>query len=82
MASTPTRYAIEVAGHLDPARLDDLGCTALRRRASGVTVLATEAPDQAALHGVLARLRDLGIPLLSLTRLAPTAPAPTDGVPR
>lgn len=77
--TTPTRYAIEVAGHLDPRRLDDLGCTALRRDPSGQTVLVADVPDQAALHGVLARLRDLGIPLLALTRLPVPLPAAGDG---
>ena len=72
-APRPTRYAIEVDGHLDGARLEDLGCTRLQRDAAGMTVLEAEVPDQAALHGILARLRDLGIPLLALTRL-PAAP--------
>lgn len=64
-------YAIEVAGHLDPSRLDDLGCIGLRCDPAGRTVLVADVPDQAALHGVLARLRDLGIPLLALMRLDP-----------
>lgn len=74
-----TRYAIEVAGHLDPRRLDDLGCIALRRDPAGMTVLVADVPDQAALHGVLARLRDLGIPLLALTRLPAPLPAAGNG---
>ena len=34
----------------------------------GTTVLQGPVPDQAALHGLLAKLRDLGLPLISLTR--------------
>lgn len=34
----------------------------------GTTVLHGPVPDQAALHGLLAKLRDLGLPLISLTQ--------------
>jgi hypothetical protein len=37
----------------------------------GTTVIRGEVMDQAALHGLLARLRDLGLPLLSVTQVAP-----------
>jgi hypothetical protein len=36
-----------------------------------VTVLAGPVADQAALHGLLARVRDLGLPLLSVRRIDP-----------
>jgi hypothetical protein len=69
-------YRIEVAGHLSRARLDELGCTEHRRWSDGRSALTLVGADQAALHGTLCRLRDLGIPLLALHRLAgPTSPA-------
>ena len=45
---------------------------------TGVTVLRGQVVDQAALHGLLARLRDLGLPLLAVNRV--TAPL-EDGAP-
>lgn len=74
-SSTPTAYELRVAGHLDDhwsAWLDDLTLT---RDADGTTVLTGPVADQAHLHGVLARIRDLGVPLLSLRTADPTAPS-------
>ena len=51
---------------------------ALRTEPDGTTVLRGPVVDQAALHGLLQRLRDLGIPLVSLTRVSPDQPL-TDG---
>ena len=69
------RYAIRVSGGLDPrwASWFD-GCT-VSREADGTTVIATTVPDQAALHGVLQALRDLGLPLLAVTPLGPPTSA-------
>ena len=49
--------------------LDDLDLTS---EADGTTVLHGHVLDQAALHGVLARLRDLGLTLISVARVDPT----------
>jgi hypothetical protein len=71
------RYEIRLTGHLDArwvARFDGL---ALRHEADGTTVLSGPVADQAALRGLLQRVRDLGIPLVSVTRTEPdglTAP--------
>ncbi len=62
------RYQIRVQGQLDgdwSAWFDGL---AISNLANGEMVLAGELPDQAALHGVLARVRDLGLPLLAVSR--------------
>jgi hypothetical protein len=42
---------------------------------AGHTLLTGVLPDQAALHGVLAKVRDMGLPLISVTRLASTSSA-------
>jgi hypothetical protein len=62
------RYEIRVTGHLGPrwaARFDGMTLTT---RADGTTLIEGPVVDQAALHGLLCTLRDLGIPLLSVTQ--------------
>ena len=69
----PARYAIRVRGHLDDrwaARFPGFG---LMRRVDGTTVLTGPVADQAALHGWLRRVRDLGLPLISVIPVAPDA---------
>jgi hypothetical protein len=63
---TPVRYQLRVAGHLDAhwaAWFDDLTLT---REDDATTTLRGFVPDQAALHGLLAKVRDLGVTLLSV----------------
>jgi hypothetical protein len=64
-------YEIRVQGRLDDrwaAWFDGLG---LSRTDDGATLLRGPVTDQAALHGLLQKLRDLGVPLLSVTRTDP-----------
>jgi hypothetical protein len=65
----PQRYEIRLDGLLGPrwgAWFDGLSLT---READGTTALRGPVADQAALHGVLQKVRDTGLPLISVTRL-------------
>lgn len=61
-----TRYEIRIRGHLDRRWCDRLDGLSVEHAANGETRLTGPLPDQAALHGVLKQLRDLGVPLLSI----------------
>jgi hypothetical protein len=68
-------YELRVQGHLDDRWSDRLGGLDVRRQADGTTVLAGSVIDQAGLHGVITRIRDLGLPLLSVQRIGPGSEA-------
>ena len=72
------RYEIRVAGRLADRWTAWFDGLAIDRQPDGTTVISGPIADQAALHGVLQRLRDAGIPLLSL-HAVPSAPNPTPG---
>lgn len=59
-------YEIKVAGHLDEHWSDTLGGLAITHDDLGCTRLTGNIPDQAALHGILNQLRELGLTLISL----------------
>jgi hypothetical protein len=63
-------YRIHIRGHLDPHWSDWLGGFAMQVLDDGTSLLTGPVVDQAALHGVLARIRDLGLPLLAVDCLA------------
>lgn len=69
-------YEIRVAGHLSRRRARSLGCDTLRLLPGGESVLTFAAVDQAALYGLMARLRDAGLELLTAERLTPPVPQP------
>jgi hypothetical protein len=69
-------YEIRVQGRLDDRWSAWLDGLALSRRDDGTTVLSGSVTDQAALHGLLHKLRDLGLPLVSVVR-ADATPFPT-----
>ena len=80
--ATPEAYAIRVQGRLGArwATWFD-GCT-VAPQPDGTTVLTGTAVDQAALHGLLQALHDLGLPLLSVIPLATSsAPAVQEDAP-
>ena len=61
-------YQIRVRGVLDAEWSDWFDEMIVFPQADGDTVLAGPVRDQCALHGILAKIRDLGLPLLSLKR--------------
>ena len=63
------RYEIRVAGHIDKRRADALGCDELRLLPDGGSQLVFVAVDQAALYGLITRLRDAGIELVAVRRV-------------
>lgn len=75
-------YEFHILGHLCSRRESWFEGMAITRRPDGVTVLTGPVVDQAALYGLLSRIRDLGVPLLAVCRLAthdtPTS-QPDDG---
>ena len=70
------RYEIRVAGHLDQRRAHSLGCEELRLLPGGDSLLAFAAVDQAAVYGLLTRLRDAGLELVAAERM----PASTESL--
>jgi hypothetical protein len=67
------RYRIRVKGHLDPRWSEWFGGLTIRNRAGGEAELVGRLVDQAALHGVLTRVRDRGLPLISVRPIATRA---------
>jgi hypothetical protein len=61
-------YEVRVQGVLDESWSEWLGDLDVRPLESGVTVLTGPIRDQAALHGLLNRIRDLGLPLLCVEK--------------
>ena len=66
-ADQPTVYEIKLKGHLDHQWQDWFGGLAITLQRNGDTLLTGPVVDQAALHGLLRKVRDLGMPLLSIT---------------
>ena len=64
-------YRIRVGGHLDSSWSEWFEGLRLTREANGETVLSGPIVDEAALHGVLGKVRDLGLPLLAVNRVEP-----------
>jgi hypothetical protein len=68
-ADTPAHYQIRVGGALDPRWSAWFAELAIAQDAQGNTLLSGPLADQAALYGVLNRIRDLGLVLLAVMRL-------------
>jgi hypothetical protein len=68
-SAAPMIYQFRVQGHLEPRRARWFNDMTLALSENGESVLTGPVADQAALHGLLKKVRDLGLPLLSVTRL-------------
>jgi hypothetical protein len=65
----PEFYRIVIQGHLDREWSDWFEGLTITLADNGETILSGSIVDQTALHGLLIKIRDLGLPLLSLTRI-------------
>jgi hypothetical protein len=63
----PALYEIRVRGHLTPRWAGWFDGMTLIRRDDGTTAIRGPVADQSALHGLLRRIGDLGLPLVSVT---------------
>jgi hypothetical protein len=63
------QYEIRIKGHLTDRWTDWFDGLSVRADDDGTTVIAGSVADQAALHGLLQKLRDVGIPLVSLNQV-------------
>jgi hypothetical protein len=68
----PEYYEIKVKGHLDACWAEWFAGLKLTHLEGDVTLISGQLPDQAALHGLLERIRDLNLTLLSLTSGSPS----------
>jgi hypothetical protein len=67
----PMVYQIRIKGHLGHEWTDWFEGLTITLEDSGETLLTGSVVDQAALHGLLKKVRDLGMPLLSVMRMKP-----------
>jgi hypothetical protein len=74
------RYEVRLTGHLDEHWVAWFDGMTVSRAGDGTTVISGPVADQAALHGVLRRVRDLGLPLISVREVeADPSEPPTSG---
>jgi hypothetical protein len=69
--SQPMIYQIRIEGHLDDQWTDWFGGMTITLEENGNTLLTGPVVDQAALFGLLKKVRDEGIPLISINRVEP-----------
>lgn len=73
-ADQPVVYEIRIKGHLSPEWADWFEGLAITLEANGETRLTGPVVDQAALHGLLKKVRDLGLPLLTVNAVETGSP--------
>ena len=71
----PGGYEIRLKGHLDSRWAAWFDGLTLTREGDGTTLLEGPVVDQAALHGLLQKVRDTGLPLVSVERVEPEQPS-------
>ena len=72
--SEPGFCEVRIKGHLDDRWSDWFGGLTITLEDDGDTLLTGRVIDQAALHGLLKKVRDLGLPLLSVSPVEPGPP--------
>lgn len=72
----PEYYEIKIKGHLDPHWLGWFAGLRMTHLESDETLFSGLLPDQAALHGLLERIRDLNLKLISVTSGSPSSREP------
>ena len=73
--SQPMAYQIRIKGHLDSQWTEWFEGMTITLEERDITLLTSLMIDQAALHGLLKKVRDLGMPLVSV---CPVEPGPVD----
>jgi hypothetical protein len=78
----PGQYEIRLKGHLDSRWAAWFDGLSLSHQSDGTTTIRGFVADQAALHGLLQRVRDIGVPLISVTQVQPDPPDASTIAPR
>jgi hypothetical protein len=78
----PERYEIRLKGHLASRWAAWFDGLSLSNETDGTTIICGPVADQAALHGLLQKVRDLGLPLVSVTQVQPGQPDAPASEPR
>ena len=68
------RYEIRIKGHLHSRWADWFDGLRLTNESDGTTIISGPVVDQAALHGLLQKVRDVGLPLVSVAQVDPDPP--------
>jgi hypothetical protein len=77
----PMVYQVRIKGHLGGQWTDWFGGLSITLEENGESLLTSPVIDQATLHGLLRKVRDLGMPLVSVTRVEPGQPDEPDVKP-
>ena len=74
----PGQYEIRLKGHLDDKWVDWFEGLTITLEDNGETLLTGPVTDQAALHGLLRKVRDLGLPLVAVSPIKPSSADTSD----
>jgi len=78
----PVQYEIRLKGHLEARWAAWFDGLSLTQESDGTTVIRGSVIDQAALHGLLNKVRDLGLPLIAVKQVSLNDPKQTKGKER